>query len=315
VTTEPTETLAAIGRDALERGEAQSAREAYEAALAESETADLFEGLACALYLEGDYKRSIEAHERSFAAYREEGDSLAAARTARILSWLQLNVFGDFAVAGGWLARAERLLEATGETVPERGWVELMHATREPHGEDRERRLRSALERGRSAGDADLEFAALAHLGEVPGPCRTGFGDGARGCPQYSRSTPKTPASGCDTKPPEGALRRSSSNVPMCGGRWGLTPGGSEIAPVPASKPRERSCGPERSGDSRRAVAGVRATALPSAAGSHPRGPHGRTCRAASGSECTSAYGRCPWCSCHTARRRSAPSARGRAGP
>jgi DNA-binding CsgD family transcriptional regulator len=167
VTTEPVETLAAAGRDAFERGDAKSAREAYEAALAESESGELLEGLARALYLDGDYKRSIEAHGRSFAAYREEGDSLAAGRTARILSWLNLNVFGDFAVAGGWLARAERLLEGIGEQAAERGWVELVHANREPHGERREQRLRSALELGRASNDADLEFAALAHLGEA----------------------------------------------------------------------------------------------------------------------------------------------------
>src|SRR5919108_4049542 len=101
MTAEPVESLAASGHAALERGDAEVARQAYEAALAEGESGELFEGLARALYLEGDYRHSIEAHERSFAAYRDEGNALAAARTARILSWLQLNVFGDFAVAGG----------------------------------------------------------------------------------------------------------------------------------------------------------------------------------------------------------------------
>jgi len=78
----------------------------------------------------------------------------------------RVNVFSDVVVAGGWLARAERLI-GSGSGDAERGWVELTHATREPYGDLREHRLREAWEIGRSYGDADLEFAALARLGEV----------------------------------------------------------------------------------------------------------------------------------------------------
>lgn len=166
MTTERVRALAAAGRDAFDSGDARSARAAYEAALAERESGELLEGLARALYLEGDYEGSIKAHERSFAAYWEEGDPLAAARAARVLSWLRLNVFGDFAVAAGWLARAERLLEDAGAESGEQGWVQLMRAVREPHGEARERRLRAALDAGRACDDPDLQFAALAQLGE-----------------------------------------------------------------------------------------------------------------------------------------------------
>jgi DNA-binding CsgD family transcriptional regulator len=132
-----------------------------------SETGEALEQLARTRYLAGDYPGSITAHERAFVAYRAEGDVLAASRTARIISWLHVNVFSDFAVAGGWLARAERLLDDGGASDAERGWVELTHATREPYGDLREQRLRDAWETGRSCGDPDLEFAALARLGEV----------------------------------------------------------------------------------------------------------------------------------------------------
>lgn len=161
------EALIEEGRGAFERGDADASRRAFETALAEVEGGELVEGLARALYLAGDYRGSIEAHERSFAAFKEEGDPLSAARAARILAWLHVNVYGDFAVAGGWLARAERLLGQFEGDGSEHGWVVLIGATREPHGEARERRIRSALERGRSCGDADLEFAALAWLGEA----------------------------------------------------------------------------------------------------------------------------------------------------
>jgi tetratricopeptide (TPR) repeat protein len=161
------EALAAEGHEAVERGDAAAARRAFEAALAERESGELLEGLARALYLEGAYPASLKTHERAVAAYRAEGAAGRAARAARIASWLHVNLHGDFAVAAGWLARAERLLEESGEQGAERGWVELVRASREPYGEARERRLRGALEIGREARDPDLEFAALALVGET----------------------------------------------------------------------------------------------------------------------------------------------------
>lgn len=145
------EALIDEGREAFERGDAEGSRRAFEAALAEREGGASLEGLARALYLEVDYRGSMEAHQRAFLAYKEEADALGAARTARTLAWLHLNVYGDFAMAAGWLARAEELLGQAGEQGAERGWLELVHAAREPHGEERERRLRAALDLGRRA--------------------------------------------------------------------------------------------------------------------------------------------------------------------
>ena len=102
-----------------------------------------------------------------FAAYQEEGDPLSAARAARILAWLYINVFGDFAVAAGWLARAGELLDDAGEEGIERGWVELTHATAEPYGDGRPDGWPGHSDIGRRAGDTDLRFAALARLGET----------------------------------------------------------------------------------------------------------------------------------------------------
>lgn len=165
--TESAQALIVEGRAAFERGDAEASRLAFESALAQGDSGELLEGLARALYLGVDYPGSIDAHARAFTAYMREGDALSAARAARILSWLHVNVHGDFAVAGGWLARAEALLEQADEDSVERGWVELTHATREPREEGRERRLREALGHGRRVGDADLHFAALARLGET----------------------------------------------------------------------------------------------------------------------------------------------------
>jgi ATP/maltotriose-dependent transcriptional regulator MalT len=130
------------------------------------QTGRSLEAEACSLYMKVDYQGSIRAHEQALAAYRDEGDSLGAARTARILAWLYLNLYGDWALAGGWLARAERLLEHADQGTLERGWVELVRAILEPQGEGRVRRLEMALELGRRLDDPELEFAALSRLGE-----------------------------------------------------------------------------------------------------------------------------------------------------
>jgi hypothetical protein len=98
VATDSVDALAALGREAFERGDAEASRHAFEAALVE----------------------------------RESGE----------------------------------LLEGADEASAEHGWVELARAAREPHGDDRERRLRAALALGREAGDAELQFAAVALLGE-----------------------------------------------------------------------------------------------------------------------------------------------------
>jgi DNA-binding NarL/FixJ family response regulator len=167
VTDDSVDALITEGREAFEHGDAVGSLRAFEAALAERESGELFEGVARALHLAGDYRGSVDAHERAFAAFKREDDYLGAARAARLLSWLHLNLHGDWAVSGGWLARAERLLESADEGGVERGWVELMRATREPYGESRQRGLQAALELGRRFGDANLEFAALALFGEA----------------------------------------------------------------------------------------------------------------------------------------------------
>ena len=159
--------LVAEGRDAFERGDAESSRAAFEAALALEASGEALEGLARALYLAVDYPGSIEAHERAFVAYRDEADALAAARAARILFWMNGQLYGDWAVAAGWLARAERLLAEAGEDTLEHGWVQFMSAARMPPGEQLAEQLRAALAVGRRFGDADLEFVALGRLGET----------------------------------------------------------------------------------------------------------------------------------------------------
>ena len=153
------------GRAALRDGDAATAQRAFELALAEDESGAALEGLAEALYLERDYPAAAAHYERAYAAYRQEGQSMAAGRAARTLAWITGNIFGEWAVQSGWWARARTILEEAGEDRPERGWVPIIRALSEPDTQVREALLRDAVTIGRRFGDPDVEFEALMLLG------------------------------------------------------------------------------------------------------------------------------------------------------
>jgi DNA-binding NarL/FixJ family response regulator len=152
------------GWAALNAGDAATARAAFESALAEVETGSGREGLGQALYLQRDYSGAIKQHERAYAAYRREGQAVAAARVARILAWITGNVLGDWAVQNGWLARALRILAEVGEDAPEHGWVLIIKSYTEPDAAAREAMFREAITIGRRFADPNIEIESLASL-------------------------------------------------------------------------------------------------------------------------------------------------------
>jgi ATP/maltotriose-dependent transcriptional regulator MalT len=78
--------------------------------------------LATSAYLLGNADEAVRALQAGYQDRVRNGDSLGAARFA---SWLGLllNVRGESAVGGGWVARAQRLLETESEDVVERGYL------------------------------------------------------------------------------------------------------------------------------------------------------------------------------------------------
>jgi DNA-binding CsgD family transcriptional regulator len=81
-----------------------------------------FAALASSAYLLGRRNDCIQALQRAFEVNLGRGDVLGAVRSA---CWLTTTLFegGELAIGGGWLSRAERLLEDLGEDVVERGFV------------------------------------------------------------------------------------------------------------------------------------------------------------------------------------------------
>ncbi|HZC27471.1 MAG TPA: hypothetical protein VE287_10645, partial [Actinopolymorphaceae bacterium] len=155
------------GRAALRAGDTAAARELFESALADSESGVVLEGLGEALYLQRNYVAASEHYERAYAVHRRDGNHLAAGLAARTVGWICGHVRGDWAVRNGWFARARTILGEVGEDRPEHGWVLLLDAYAEPDAGVRETLLREAVAIGRRFGDPDIEFEALASLGQV----------------------------------------------------------------------------------------------------------------------------------------------------
>ena len=160
------ERLPREGWEALAAADWPTARRSFEEALAESESAEALDGLSQALHFQREYDAAIEVKERAFAAYRSEGRLADAADTARWLAFLHGTYLGNFSVASGWMGRAQGLLEDVEECAAH-GWLVLDGAVFTRDANEREQCAASALTIARRFGDADLEFEALALLGEA----------------------------------------------------------------------------------------------------------------------------------------------------
>ena len=114
----------------------------------------------------GDHAQAIELKERAFAEYERRGLRAQAAELARWLAFLHVSVHGNVAAANGWMARAESVLEGVEESAAH-GWLVLDRAPWSSDASEREQLATAAIAIARRYGDRDLEFDAMALLGEA----------------------------------------------------------------------------------------------------------------------------------------------------
>ena len=90
-------------------------------------TAGDFAVLATTAYLLGRRNDCVQASQRAYQVNAEQGEQLAAARSAL---WLAMVLFegGEAAIAGGWMERARRLLDDVEGDVVERGYLHQLLA-------------------------------------------------------------------------------------------------------------------------------------------------------------------------------------------
>ena len=160
------------GQTALAEGRWSEARVAFEACLAEAESADARFGLAAALWWTGESQGSVDECTEAYALYRRAGQVEPAIQCAAWLAITYKSNFANVAAANGWLARADRLLEPL-EPGLLHSWVWIARAYRMPDLAEAEALTERALVLARQGRDVDLELTALAQLGLI----RVGRGD------------------------------------------------------------------------------------------------------------------------------------------
>jgi class 3 adenylate cyclase len=160
--------------DALEEARGAAGRQSWRAAYAAYGGVDDPELAASDLELYGEaawwsgkLEEAISHRERAYAAYTADGDELGAARMALTLAW-DYEGRGAFAIAGGWLANAERLLGGLPEA-PEHGRLLLVHALTALFAEgdfDRATEIfDESYELAKRVGDRDGQMLALSGKG------------------------------------------------------------------------------------------------------------------------------------------------------
>ena len=151
------------GALALESGQWAAARDAFNEALAQGETAEALDGLARSLWWLGETKEALYLRERAFNQFRDDDPR----RAARIALWLagEYEAANNLAASSGWRARAERLLEDS--PGPEHGWLALAEAGPRAEPAIAEKQARDALSLARLHGDSDLEVRSLARIGLI----------------------------------------------------------------------------------------------------------------------------------------------------
>lgn len=153
------------GPEALEAGDWEAARLAFEAALAVRDDPEARDGLGRALWWLGDVDGAIAGREQAYAGFRRSGDVRRAARIALWIAREYAAVHANRPASNGWLARAEGLIRDLGPGSAEEGWLELARADRGDDPGEMLRHAERALAIARRHGEADLEAGALAHIG------------------------------------------------------------------------------------------------------------------------------------------------------
>jgi class 3 adenylate cyclase len=156
-------------RTAAERNQWREAYEAYSSADEEELSATDLERYGEAAWWSAKLREAIGLRERAYAAYVDEGERRGAARVALALASDQVGL-GAYAVAGGWFANAERLLEVEAESV-EHGQLALMQAAYAIFAEGDLARALECFEQARDIGerfgDRDLEILGRVGTGRV----------------------------------------------------------------------------------------------------------------------------------------------------
>lgn len=156
-------------REAFDRHDWLAAYEGLSTAGDDALLAADFADLAAAAFLVGRHNDCLRALDRAHHAHLAAGDVAAAVRAA---FWMAATLLdrGESAVAGGWLSRAERLLDGIDGDPVERGYLayaRLQRAVLSGRFEEALVAAPAVTDYGRRYDDADLVAAGLVSEGRL----------------------------------------------------------------------------------------------------------------------------------------------------
>ena len=153
------------GQAALERGDWEGAKQAFESSLLQGDDPEALEGLGLAAWWLDLADVVFDARERAYRGFLERDDRAAAARMAVWLAWDTAAFRGEQAVASGWLQRARRLLEGQPDA-PENAWLALRAGVfallEDGDPEEAEKLAEEAVRIGQRIGAVDYEMVGRA---------------------------------------------------------------------------------------------------------------------------------------------------------
>src|SRR4030095_7057115 len=104
------------GREALLKGNWKEAKIILESALVQQASAEVYEELARACWWLNDINSVFEYRTKAYELFIERNDRIDAARNAAWLGDDYLTIKGEFAIANGWIQRAENLVTGIGDS-------------------------------------------------------------------------------------------------------------------------------------------------------------------------------------------------------
>jgi DNA-binding CsgD family transcriptional regulator/tetratricopeptide (TPR) repeat protein len=159
------EELVRDGLEALAAADWDTARSFFEQAQEVEPSPEALNGLSEVANFQGEYERSIELKEEAFREFRSRNQPIRAADVARWLAFMYATYNGNYSVASGWMGRAASLMEGVPESAAH-GWLVLDRAPFSRDPAERQQLATAALTIAQRYGDTDLEFEAVALLGE-----------------------------------------------------------------------------------------------------------------------------------------------------
>ncbi len=132
-------------------------------------SADDLHHAALAAYLLGRRDASVDFHQRAFALHQQAGSAAGAVRCCFYLA-MNFGTSGEAALAQGWTARADRLLDDLAADAVERGYVSVMHMYGHLAAGDLPAASTAAAQAtvvGRAHGDPDLLALGLCSEGRL----------------------------------------------------------------------------------------------------------------------------------------------------